>query len=81
MPLFLASNKEDNVFRPGDDMRFYVKNDSPNDFTVELIGTGVSGGLVVLTKVPVLVRAGEELILPPPNENPIRVGLKRGQSI
>ena len=78
VPLFLASNQKDNVFRPGDDMRFHVKNDSPNDYTVELVGTGVSGGIVILTEVPVLVRAGEQFVFPPPNQNPIRVGLKPG---
>ena len=73
LTLELTSNKPDNIFRPGDDMIIRVKNTSPSDLTVELIATGVSGGVVVLTKVPVLIPPGKDFQFPAQGEPPIRV--------
>lgn len=75
--LILRTNRVNNVFAPGDELFFTVRNETTSDRFVELWGTDVAGRIAPLIATPTRVAAGAELRIP--NQGSFRVQDLKGK--
>ena len=69
----LKTNKKNNVFEPGDEMRVIVTNSSDKAVFVELVGTSAKGKKVVLVNPKTKLEPGKILQFPDAGQPAIRI--------
>ncbi|WP_162136292.1 c-type cytochrome domain-containing protein [Zavarzinella formosa] len=77
----LKTNKKNNVFEPGDEMRVTITNKSEKTLYVELIGTSAKGRKVILLNSKTRLEPGKSLHFPESGQPAIQIrgGLGREQ--
>ena len=69
----LKTNKANNFFEPGDELRITVVNGTNREINFELFGTSVSGKIVRLTQNVMKLAAGDSFAFPGAGENAIEI--------
>ena len=77
----LKTNKKNNIFEPGDEMRVIITNKSDKPLFVELVGTSARGKKVVLLNPKAKLEPGKSLSFPEEGKPAIAIrgGLGREQ--
>ena len=77
----LKTNKKNNIFEPGDEMRVTITNKSDKPLFVELVGTSAQGKKVVLVNPKAKLEPGKSLSFPEEGKPAIAIrgGLGREQ--